>query len=71
MRHRSRISRVSVIKVYFQARYNPDSADNHYFEISPWRKLRRLPPGTLPPGVLKLDARSLPGAWGRSGERNE
>ena len=26
----------------------------------PWRNLRRLPPGTLPPVVLKFDASSLP-----------
>jgi multidrug efflux pump subunit AcrB len=50
---------VSLIKVYFQS--NTD-ADADVTEISnlALADLRRLPPGTLPPVVLKVDASSLP-----------
>src|SRR5450631_632456 len=50
---------VSLIKVYFQ----PDtSADADVTELSnlALADLKRLPPGTLPPVVLKSDASSLP-----------
>src|SRR5271156_5564630 len=50
---------VSVIKVYFQPGTNPDSAVTTISNLSP-SQLRRLPPGTLPPVVLKFDASSLP-----------
>src|SRR5882724_7290342 len=50
---------VSVIKVYFQPGTNPDSAVTTISNLA-MAQLRRLPPGTLPPVVLKLDASSLP-----------
>src|SRR5476651_1127048 len=50
---------VSVIKVYFQHGTNPDSAVNTISNLA-MAQLRRLPPGTLPPVVLKFDASSLP-----------
>ena len=50
---------VSMIKVYFQP---GTSADADVTEISnlALADLKRLPPGTLPPVVLKFDASSLP-----------
>ncbi len=50
---------VSIIKVYFQP---GTSADADVTEISnlALADLKRLPPGTLPPVVLKFDASSLP-----------
>src|SRR5437762_3800799 len=50
---------VSVIKVYFQPGTNPDSAVTTISNLA-MAQLRRLPPGTLPPGVLQFDATSLP-----------
>src|SRR4030088_325101 len=50
---------VSVIKVYFQPGTNPDSAVSTISNLA-MAQLRRLPPGTLPPLVLKLDASSPP-----------
>src|SRR6476619_6142711 len=50
---------VSVIKVYFQPGTNPDSAVTTRSNLA-MAQLRRLPPGTLPPVVLKFDASSLP-----------
>ena len=50
---------VSLIKVYFQPGSNPDSAVTSIANL-PMANLRRLPPGTLPPVVLKFDASSLP-----------
>jgi multidrug efflux pump subunit AcrB len=50
---------VSVIKVYFQPDTNPDSAVTTISNLA-MAQLRRLPPGTLPPVVLKFDASSLP-----------
>jgi multidrug efflux pump subunit AcrB len=49
----------SVIKIYFQP---GTSADSDVDEISnlAMADLRRLPPGTLPPVVMKFDASSLP-----------
>ncbi len=50
---------VSIIKIYFQP---GTSSDADVTEISnlALADLRRLPPGTLPPVVLKFDASSLP-----------
>jgi multidrug efflux pump subunit AcrB len=50
---------VSIIKVYFQP---GSSADADVTELSnlALADLKRLPPGTLPPVVLKFDASSLP-----------
>src|SRR5512147_126157 len=50
---------VSLIKVYFQPGENPDSAVTTIANLA-MAQLRRLPPGTLPPVVLKFDASSLP-----------
>src|SRR3954447_18833036 len=50
---------VSVIKVYFQPGSNPDSSVTSISNLA-MAQLRRLPPGTLPPVVLKFDASSLP-----------
>jgi hydrophobic/amphiphilic exporter-1 (mainly G- bacteria), HAE1 family len=53
------LSGVSIIKIYFQPE---TSADADVTEISnlALADLKRLPPGTLPPVVLKFDASSLP-----------
>ena len=50
---------VSLIKVYFQPGTNPDSSVTSISNLA-MANLRRLPPGTLPPVVLKFDASSLP-----------
>jgi HAE1 family hydrophobic/amphiphilic exporter-1 len=50
---------VSLIKIYFQPGTNPDSAVTTISNLA-MANLRRLPPGTLPPVVLKFDASSLP-----------
>src|SRR5579872_274023 len=50
---------VSLIKVYFQPGSNADSAVATISNLA-MAQLRRLPPGTLPPVVLKFDASSLP-----------
>src|ERR1700745_1651516 len=52
---------VSVIKVYFQSNTNPDSDVTTISNLA-MAQLRRLPPGTLPPVILKFDAFSL-AAW--------
>src|SRR5258708_11757937 len=49
----------SVIRVYFQPGANADSAVATISNLA-LAQLRRLPPGTLPPVVLKFDASSLP-----------
>jgi HAE1 family hydrophobic/amphiphilic exporter-1 len=49
----------SLIKIYFRAGSNPDSAVTNVSNLA-MANLRRLPPGTLPPVVLKFDASSLP-----------
>jgi multidrug efflux pump subunit AcrB len=50
---------VSLIKVFFQPGTNADSAVTTIANLA-MANLRRLPPGTLPPVVLKFDASSLP-----------
>jgi multidrug efflux pump subunit AcrB len=50
---------VSLIKVYFQPGANADTAVSTIANLAS-ANLRRLPPGTLPPVVLKFDASSLP-----------
>jgi HAE1 family hydrophobic/amphiphilic exporter-1 len=50
---------VSLIKVYFQAGMDADAAVSSISNLA-MADLRRLPPGTLPPVVLKFDASSLP-----------
>src|SRR5215471_9952204 len=50
---------VSVIRVYFQPGTNADAAVGTISNLA-MAQLRRLPPGTLPPVVLKFDASSLP-----------
>ena len=49
----------SIIRVYFQPGSNADSAVATISNLA-MAQLRRLPPGTLPPVVLKFDASSLP-----------
>jgi hydrophobic/amphiphilic exporter-1 (mainly G- bacteria), HAE1 family len=50
---------VSIIKVYFQPSTNPDADVTQLSNLS-LSDLKRLPPGTLPPVVLRFDAASLP-----------
>jgi len=50
---------VSLIKIYFQPGTDA-SADLSTISNLAMADLRRLPPGTLPPVVLKFDASSLP-----------
>jgi HAE1 family hydrophobic/amphiphilic exporter-1 len=50
---------VSIIKIYFQPGTNAD-ADVTQLSNLALADLKRLPPGTLPPLVLKFDASSLP-----------
>src|ERR1051325_3501606 len=50
---------VSLIKVYFQPGTNPDSAVTTVASLA-MAEISHLPPGTLPPFVLKFDASSLP-----------
>ena len=50
---------VSLIRVYFQPGTSSDAAVNTISNLA-MAQLRRLPPGTLPPVVLKFDASSLP-----------
>src|SRR5438552_2803434 len=50
---------VSIIRLYFQPGTNSDSAVTTISNLA-MAQLRRLPPGTLPPVVLKFDASSLP-----------
>lgn len=49
----------SLIKIYFQPGMNPDAAVSSIGNLA-MAELRRLPPGTLPPVVLKFDASSQP-----------
>jgi multidrug efflux pump subunit AcrB len=53
------LSGVSLIKVYFQPGTNPDSAVTTIASLA-MAEISHLPPGTLPPFVLKQDASSLP-----------
>src|SRR5580704_19433245 len=50
---------VSMIRVFFQSNTNAD-ADVTQLSNLALADLKRLPPGTLPPVVLKSDASSLP-----------
>src|SRR5579863_9900718 len=50
---------VSIIKAYFQPGTNADTDVTQLSNLA-LADLKRLPPGTLPPVVLKLDASSLP-----------
>jgi multidrug efflux pump subunit AcrB len=49
----------SLIKIYFQPGTSADSAVSSIGNLA-MAELRRLPPGTLPPVVLKFDASSQP-----------
>ena len=53
------LSGVSLIKVFFHPGTNSDSAVTTIANLA-MAQLRRLPPGTLPPLVLKTDASSMP-----------
>jgi multidrug efflux pump subunit AcrB len=50
---------VSLIKIYFQAGSDADSDANSIANLA-MSSLRYMPPGTLPPIVMKFDASSLP-----------
>jgi len=50
---------VSIIKVYFQPGTNADADVTELSNLA-LADLKRLPPGTLPPVVLKFDSSSLP-----------
>ncbi|MGH9483342.1 MAG: efflux RND transporter permease subunit, partial [Terriglobales bacterium] len=50
---------VSIIRIYFQPGTNADSDVTEISNLA-MANLRRLPPGTLPPVVLRFDASSLP-----------
>jgi multidrug efflux pump subunit AcrB len=50
---------VSIIRVYFQPETNADADVTELSNLA-LADLKRLPPGTLPPVVLKFDASSLP-----------
>src|SRR6201994_2574224 len=50
---------VSIIRVYFQPGTSPDADVTELSNLA-LADLKRLPPGTLPPVVLKFDAASLP-----------
>ncbi len=50
---------VSIIKIHFQPGSDADAAVGAVSNLA-MANLRRLPPGTLPPIVLKFDASSLP-----------
>lgn len=50
---------VSLIKIYFQSGSDADAAVGAISNLA-MANIRRLPPGTLPPIVLKFDASSLP-----------
>ena len=50
---------VSLIKIYFQPGTDADSAVTTMSNLA-MADLRKLPPGTLPPVILKFDASSLP-----------
>src|SRR5579884_776943 len=50
---------VSMIRVFFQPGTNPDSDVTQLSNLA-LADLKRLPPGTLPPVVLKSDASSMP-----------
>jgi multidrug efflux pump subunit AcrB len=50
---------VSLIKVFFRPETNADSDVDEISNLA-MADLRRLPPGTLPPVVMKFDASSLP-----------
>ncbi|QNI35681.1 efflux RND transporter permease subunit [Edaphobacter albus] len=53
------LSGVSLIKIYFQPGTDGNAAVSNISNLA-MANLRRLPPGTLPPVVLKFDASNLP-----------
>src|SRR6201998_1733405 len=53
------LTSVSLIKIYFQPGTDSNAALSNIANLA-MADLRRLPPGTLPPVVLKFDASSLP-----------
>ncbi|MCX6593295.1 MAG: efflux RND transporter permease subunit [Acidobacteria bacterium] len=48
-----------IIKIFFQPGTNPDAAVSTVANLA-LAEMRRMPPGTLPPYVLRFDASSLP-----------
>src|SRR5438270_8005491 len=53
------ITGVSLIKIFFQSGVDSNAAVSNISNLA-MANLRRLPPGTLPPVVLKFDASNLP-----------
>ncbi len=53
------LSGVSLIKIFFQPGVDSNAAVSNISNLA-MANLRRLPPGTLPPVVLKFDASNLP-----------
>src|SRR5467141_3600720 len=53
------LTSVSLVKIYFKPGTNANAALSNVANLA-MADLRRLPPGTLPPVVLKFDASSLP-----------
>ncbi|MFN7938678.1 MAG: efflux RND transporter permease subunit [Bryobacteraceae bacterium] len=53
------ITGAGIIKIYFQPGTNPDSAVSTIANLA-LAEMRRMPPGTLPPYVLRFDASSIP-----------
>src|SRR6185295_11745947 len=49
----------AIVKIFFQPGTNPDSAAATMTNLAA-AEMRRMPPGTLPPYVLRFDASSLP-----------
>lgn len=50
---------VSIIKIFFQPGSDPDAAASSMATLA-MAEMSRLPPGTLPPVVMKFDASNLP-----------
>ena len=59
---------VSLIKIYFKPGTDPNVAVSNIANLA-MADLRRLPPGTLPPVVLGMDASTQPYALSRSRAR--
>src|SRR5271170_7156429 len=55
----SSLTGVSLIKIYFKPGTDPNAAPSNIANLA-MADLRRLPPGTLPPVVLGMDASSQP-----------
>src|SRR5690242_15608789 len=50
---------IGIVKVYFRPQVDPDVAASQVISLV-WGEMQNLPPGMLPPSVLKYDASSIP-----------